>query len=377
MDSCSLPLEVIHLIIDGLHYDVPALKACSLVCSNWVPSSRSHLFRHLELRPMGKASPENWNQFLSDSPHIIPYIHGLEVLCQRSSWVSWDPILPSLLGKLQHVEEVELLGCDFPWLPTSLSSAIYALFRSPFMKRVSLRLCVLPSSCFDLFGPALESIALSEVTVEPDIAVQCADKRRPARPKRLMVEGKTVGAVVDWIIPSSEMNDLEDLQDLCVKYQGDDPEALQAVERLLQSASSLKTLDICLYPACHQSTATVCSAPTICYNQQLREIHLSHFDMDISSPTNQLPWLGSLLAGMTGQHMVRKITIDARHRPCPRSPILDQTGWANVDDILAKAGPSHLQDVQIKIGETYSSSVTQMSLSMPILRAKGILRVTM
>jgi hypothetical protein len=128
------------------------------------------------------------------------------------------------------------------------------------MKRVSLRLCVIPASYFDLFGHALESLSLSEVTVEPDAVVHLAEQTRPARPKRLMVEGKTISAIVDWLIPSSERNELEDLEDLCVKYHGDDPAALQAVERLLQCANGLKTLDICLYPR-HRQFSFFLSSP--------------------------------------------------------------------------------------------------------------------
>jgi len=183
--------------------------------------------------------------------------------------------------------------------------------------------------------------------------------------------------VVDWLIPSSERNELEDLQSLSLKYQGDDPEALRAVERLLQHAGSLQTLHIGLYPAGHQSMPELCPAPCICYNQQLRELRLSHFDMDISSPTNQLPWLGSLLSQMTTQYRVQKITVDARHRPCLQLPILDQTGWTDVDGILARNAPSCLEDVHIRIGDAYNASPGEVSSCMPMLSAKGILRVTL
>ncbi|KAF7330332.1 hypothetical protein MVEN_02471500 [Mycena venus] len=378
MESCPLALEVVDLILDQL--DFPALKSCSFVCRNWLPSCRSHLFRHLQLRPAGRASPESWNQFLSRSPHILSYIQELGVLCDRSSWVSWDPVLPTLLGKLQHLQQIDLNGCDLPWLPARLSSAIYVLFGSPSMKRVNLRLCVLPSSCFGLFGPALQNLALSDVAVEPDVTVpvERVEKSWSARPKRLMIEGKAVSAVVDWLIPSSERNELEDLQDLSLKYRGDDADTLHAVERLLQHASNLNTLDISLYPTGHRSRQELCAAPSICYNQQLRELRLSYFDMDIGSPTNQLPWLGSLLSQMTTQHIVQKITIDARYRLCPLSPILDHDAWANVDDILARTAPPHLQDVHIRVGDAYSgASLDQISASMPLLRAKGILRVSM
>ncbi|KAJ7746623.1 hypothetical protein B0H16DRAFT_1556533 [Mycena metata] len=376
MDSCPFPLEVLGLIVDQLD-DFLTLKSCSYVCKSLLPSCRAHLFRDLQLRPAGRTSPESWNHFLTRAPHLLPYIQQLIVLCERSSWVSWDPVLPTLLAKLQNIGEIELHGCDLPCLPTPLSAAIYALFHSPSMKHVRLRLCVLPSSCFDLFGPALESIVLSDVAVEPELMVHALEASHPARPKHLMIEGKAVGPVVDWLIPSSERNELEDLQSLSLKYQGDDPEALRAVERLLQHAGSLQTLHIGLYPAGHQSMPELCPAPCICYNQQLRELRLSHFDMDISSPTNQLPWLGSLLSQMTTQYRVQKITVDARHRPCLQLPILDQTGWTDVDGILARNAPSCLEDVHIRIGDAYNASPGEVSSCMPMLSAKGILRVTL
>ncbi|KAF7375152.1 hypothetical protein MSAN_00401700 [Mycena sanguinolenta] len=377
MDSCLLPLEVVDLILDQLELDFRALRSCSAVCRSWLPSCRSHLFRHLELRHAGRGSPEKWNDFFLASPHILSYIQELAVLCERSSWVSWDPVLPTLLGKFPNLRQIELHGCDLPWLPARLSSAIYTLFRSPLMKRVSLRLCVLPSSCFDLFGPALQNIALSDVVIDSDVTAPLGDEESPsARPKRLTIEGK-VSTIVDWLIPSSERNELEDLEHLCLKYQGDDVNALHAVECLLQRAGSLKALDISLHPATLQSALELCPAPNICYNQQIRELRLSHFDMDISSPTNQLPWLGSLLSQMTTRHSVQKITLDARHRPCLLRPILDQNGLANVDDILFRMALPCLRDVHIQVGNPYSASFDEISASMPLLCAKGILTVSM
>ncbi|KAJ7183127.1 hypothetical protein C8R46DRAFT_1186297 [Mycena filopes] len=384
MDSCPFPLEILALIVDKLD-DLPALKSCSYACKSLLPLCRARLFRHLQLRPTGRASPARWNQFLTRAPHLLPYIQELVVLCERSSWVSWDPVLPTLLGRLQLCA-IELLGCDFPCLPAPLSSAIYTLFRSSSMKRVSLRLCVLSSSCFDLFGPALESIVLSDVVVEPEVVVPVA-VTRPARPKHLMIEGKALGPVIDWLIPSSERSELEDLRSLCLKYHGDDADTVQAVERLLQHACGLQTLDISLYPAAllihdqlpPESRPQLCPAPRICDNHQLRELRLSHFDMNISSPTNQLPWLASLVSQMTPeQKMLQRMVIDAPNRPCGQSLlILDQTGWTEVDGILARIASPHLKDVHLRIGGAYNASLGGVSSCMPILSAKGVLRVTM
>ncbi|KZT73644.1 hypothetical protein DAEQUDRAFT_422254 [Daedalea quercina L-15889] len=44
-----LPIEVQEQILDHLHDDTLALKACSLVCSAWVPTARLHLFQLAKL----------------------------------------------------------------------------------------------------------------------------------------------------------------------------------------------------------------------------------------------------------------------------------------------------------------------------------------
>jgi len=45
----ALPNEVQDRILDFLHDDKLALKACALVCRTWVPTSRFHLFRQIQL----------------------------------------------------------------------------------------------------------------------------------------------------------------------------------------------------------------------------------------------------------------------------------------------------------------------------------------
>ena len=47
----TLPNEVQDRILDFLHDDKPTLEACALVCRAWVPTSRFHLFRQIQLYP--------------------------------------------------------------------------------------------------------------------------------------------------------------------------------------------------------------------------------------------------------------------------------------------------------------------------------------
>ncbi|KZP08268.1 hypothetical protein FIBSPDRAFT_840493, partial [Athelia psychrophila] len=44
-----VPSEITDAIIDHLHADVASLEKCSLICKNWLPSARHHLFRAISL----------------------------------------------------------------------------------------------------------------------------------------------------------------------------------------------------------------------------------------------------------------------------------------------------------------------------------------
>ena len=48
--NIRLPPELCDQVIDHLWNDLDALRACSLTCNDWLPSSRYHLFRNVRLR---------------------------------------------------------------------------------------------------------------------------------------------------------------------------------------------------------------------------------------------------------------------------------------------------------------------------------------
>ncbi len=67
MDStnCPLPPELEFIIIDHLFADKPALAACSLVCSWWLPASRRHLFQDITVKPSKHLNPNPFVDFLN------------------------------------------------------------------------------------------------------------------------------------------------------------------------------------------------------------------------------------------------------------------------------------------------------------------------
>ncbi|KAM5542650.1 hypothetical protein V8D89_003611 [Ganoderma adspersum] len=67
---CStLPLELEHMIIGYLQWNVVALKAASLVCKDWTTAARRHLFNTIELTGVSQLL-----RFAADVP-LIPDIH--------------------------------------------------------------------------------------------------------------------------------------------------------------------------------------------------------------------------------------------------------------------------------------------------------------
>ncbi|KAI0654467.1 hypothetical protein C8Q70DRAFT_521308 [Cubamyces menziesii] len=73
-----LPCDIAYLIIDQLHDDGAALKACALVCREWLPRSRYHLFRDLVVKSNHEQNDfEAFSELLDLSRHVREYICNL------------------------------------------------------------------------------------------------------------------------------------------------------------------------------------------------------------------------------------------------------------------------------------------------------------
>jgi hypothetical protein len=71
-----LPQDIYDLIIYHLRHDKNALLACSIVDSNWLRSTRSHLFRRVTLN-LEIVHPESIYELLELMPQISPYVREL------------------------------------------------------------------------------------------------------------------------------------------------------------------------------------------------------------------------------------------------------------------------------------------------------------
>ncbi|KAJ7617843.1 hypothetical protein FB45DRAFT_756357, partial [Roridomyces roridus] len=82
-----LPIELVECIIDASSTHLPTLTACSLVCKQWLPRCRHHLFSSLNLSADWTPEPNSVTEFLAllPMPHatITPYVRAI-VLSKRS-----------------------------------------------------------------------------------------------------------------------------------------------------------------------------------------------------------------------------------------------------------------------------------------------------
>ncbi|PPQ68649.1 hypothetical protein CVT26_002933 [Gymnopilus dilepis] len=137
----SLPQEIKEEVIQHLHTNKPALKACALASRALLAPSQKHLFAHiLLLPPLNKRGPNarKLKALLSTSPHLGPYVRFLEVfryhsiadlICDsQEDWLAKDTALAyclPLLGKLQGLV-IDFKTSNF-WYESSYEGSVASM----------------------------------------------------------------------------------------------------------------------------------------------------------------------------------------------------------------------------------------------------------
>jgi hypothetical protein len=195
MASNYLPQELVDVILDNLHDDIPSLKSCSLAARTMVSSARTLIFRKIEIKPPDpfSSSPNTCQRFyklLTASPHIAPIVEELcvvtvglempfgytpdgEYLPERPvTWVMGDRTLPLILPLLDlkriSLTEDESSGWQYSmsWhqMGQQLKSALTNVFSSPRLEAVHLRGIVIESP-YQLLSLFSEATALKEMSL--------------------------------------------------------------------------------------------------------------------------------------------------------------------------------------------------------------------
>ena len=86
----DLPFELTDTILDHLRHDRSSLRACSLVCSEWLNRSRRHLFRSVTIRDPSLLKSKV--DFLISRPDVAAHVERLNILGGETTNLSltWD-----------------------------------------------------------------------------------------------------------------------------------------------------------------------------------------------------------------------------------------------------------------------------------------------
>ncbi|KAJ7144513.1 hypothetical protein C8R44DRAFT_725443 [Mycena epipterygia] len=100
----NLPPELTDQIIGWIGASTTprsSLSSCSIVCKDWLPASRSHLFRSIHITITTK-NTTHWKSVVQ-SPHLRAYLRYAEILVRSRSYQAGRAQIDSLYSLLLHI----------------------------------------------------------------------------------------------------------------------------------------------------------------------------------------------------------------------------------------------------------------------------------
>jgi hypothetical protein len=158
------------MIIDYLHDCKRSLRSCAVVSHAWLPASRFHLFRSIELLPKYERRRthccDKLYALIQRSPHIVAIIHELHVLegnrGKGHHWVNKTPCLALFLNSLTHLNALHLRHIDWIELMPELRGAFRRVFASNPVSNFDFERCDFPfSSLLSILNTCSTSISLT------------------------------------------------------------------------------------------------------------------------------------------------------------------------------------------------------------------------
>ncbi|KAJ7126279.1 hypothetical protein C8R44DRAFT_874644 [Mycena epipterygia] len=153
-NSLNLAQELLDIIIDELHTDIPTLKACALSSRAMVASAQIHLFHKVILGPPAAPSGNGIKKLthcqkllrlLESSPHLSPLIQDLRILDDDllvDSWIFRAGRTLSALLPLLHLKRISIrcraAYLDWNRIPRGLRASLEGVLASPGLLSVQL-----------------------------------------------------------------------------------------------------------------------------------------------------------------------------------------------------------------------------------------------
>lgn len=247
----NIPPELSDHIIDFLHDDRRALKACSLTCRTWYPTSRYHLYRKVHLNSLEGC--QTFIQILQSSPYLGQFARYLN-LCNIAPHAPKYPgnaselasLWPRILPALPHVEHVD---ASFLTIDHSLTTLLTRNF--PRTAELTLQYCRFQSfsdlASVLLAFPSLQRCTFRGVSWDGGHgAVDYATERRDhGACLGALTLGRDLnrGALVTWLLQERLCDSLDTL----TASLSSEADAVILQDLIGTSAKSLQHLDLDWY----------------------------------------------------------------------------------------------------------------------------------
>lgn len=249
-----VPHELHDYILDFLHGDSKALKACSLTCRSWYPTARYHLYNKVHLpspaaceafgeimQAKGPSYIGQFIRFLSLSK-VVP--HGTD---KHSTGNSLAQLWPSLFSALPHVAHLELSFLE-------MDNSFHANLVQNFSHTIDITLQYCRFASFGDFAtvllsfPSLRRCTLRGISWESGQGAftSTAAERRGGP---ISIKGLTLGrdldlqVLVEWLLQEHLCDDLESIAACCAR----EADAAVLGELLRASAPTLTHVDLDWY----------------------------------------------------------------------------------------------------------------------------------
>jgi hypothetical protein len=168
------------MIIDHLHDCKPALESCGLVSHAWLPASRFHLFRNIELRPNSSDSHccDRLYEVIQQSPYIAAIIRELHIDGGiHDFWVHYTPCLALFLDSLTRLKTLHIKDVNWDEQTLKLKGALCRVFISNPISNFDFEECHIPfSSLLSVFNTRSASISLTLLSFNLEVSDHCVPR---------------------------------------------------------------------------------------------------------------------------------------------------------------------------------------------------------
>jgi hypothetical protein len=229
-----LPPELTDRIIDHLHNSFPDLRACALVCRNWVKSCRFHLFYHVHLDVFYPSQYRRLYDIVCRSPSIAFHIRELELsVTSYHDHISTDledvRILSLLLQSFVELRKLELhpQAVDWNWFTPDMKKSLAGILDLPSLVHFETNVTYFSSleQFTALIRPHLKRLKvgtrwliytpITQAVGKQDVM----ERRQSSRLEELILHlEQHYVAFIEWLLGPQCIIDLSSLRTLEAKY---------------------------------------------------------------------------------------------------------------------------------------------------------------